>query len=95
LIGYVTHGCDRLLWALRIPSLEKSQVEVARLWLTKVAKEVEATSSGKMRFNPRRILTLKEDMTIEWMDDKKWDELTKLRDTLFWKQGLKPVRSSL
>ena len=51
--------------------------------------------SGKTRFNLRRILTLKEDMTIEWMDDTKWDELTKLRDTLFGKQGLRPVRSSL
>lgn len=91
----MTHGCDRLLWALRIPSLEISQVEVARLWLMKVAKEVEAMSSGKTRYNPRRILTLKEDMTIEWSDDTKWDELTKLHDTLFRKQNLKPVRSSL
>ena len=91
----MTHGCDRILWALRIPSLENSQVEVARSWLNKVAKEVEAMGSGKTRFNLRRILTLKEDMTIEWMDDTKWDELTKLRDTLFGKQGLRPVRSSL
>jgi len=73
-----------------MPSLENSQAEVARLWLTKVAEGVEAMSSGKMRYNPRRILTLKEDKTIEWTDDTKWDELTKLHDTLF-----KPVRSRL
>ena len=83
------------MWALRIPSLESSQAEVARLWLTKVAKEVEAMSSGKTCYNPRHVLTLKEDMTIEWTDDTKWDELTKLGDTLFREQNLKPVRSRL
>jgi len=77
------------LWALRIPSLENSQAEVARFWLTKVAEEVEAMSSGKTRYNPRRILTLKEDMKIEWTDDTKWDELTKLHDTLFKKQSIR------
>ncbi|KIM39628.1 hypothetical protein M413DRAFT_447103 [Hebeloma cylindrosporum] len=94
-LGYVTHGCDRILWALRIPSLEPSQVEVARSWLTKVAEEFEAMSSGKTCYNSQRLLTLKEDTTIEWTDDTKWDKLMKLHDILFRKQNLKPVRSNL
>lgn len=80
--GYVTHGCDRLLWAYRIPTLEKDQLEVAKAWLNKTANEVDAMNkSGKSpERNPRRILSLNEDRSISWIDDAKWEEIMKLKD---------------
>ncbi|KJA19623.1 hypothetical protein HYPSUDRAFT_44186 [Hypholoma sublateritium FD-334 SS-4] len=80
--GYVTHGCDRLLWAYRIPSLEKDQLEVAKTWLDKMADEVNAMNkSGKSpESSPRKILSLNEDRSISWTDDAKWEEIMKLKD---------------
>jgi len=79
--GYVTHGTDRVLWALRFPSLEQDQVGIAKGWLKKVAEEVNKIminggSTGLA--DVRNMLTLKEDRSIAWTKDEKWDALIKL-----------------
>jgi len=83
--GYVTHGTDRVLWALRIPSLERDQVEVAKGWLNQVAEEVNKLIYGlgsTTRRDVREMLTLKEDRSIGWTKDEKWDTLIKLEKVL-------------
>ena len=78
--GYVTHGSDRVLWALRIPILEPDQVEIAKTWLKKVAEEVNKLiyCPTLPRRNVREMLTLKDDRSIGWTKDEKWDTLMKL-----------------
>lgn len=79
LVGYVTHGCDRLIWALREPSLQGDQKEIAVSWLNRIYEELAAARS--IGSNYRRpltsVLTLKEDKTIDWIDDARWDEMMK------------------
>jgi len=78
--GYVSHGCDRVLWALRIPSLEQDQVEVAKGWLDRVAEEVNALMNGESpRLDVRDMITLKEDRGISWTKDERWDSLMKIK----------------
>ena len=73
-----------MLWALQIPRLEPNQVEVARGWLSEVAEEVNKLiyGSGSTRRDLREILTLKEDKSIGWTKDEKWDSLMKLEKVL-------------
>ena len=92
--GYVTHGTDRVLWALRFPSLEQDQVEIAKGWLNKVAEEVNKIriNGGSTRLaDVRNMLTLKEDRSIAWTKDEKWDALIKLEKVLesTWSNELK------
>jgi len=95
-LGYVTHGCDQVLWSLRIQSLEAGQVKVAKAWLDKIAQELGAMISGKLRYNPRCVLTLKEDMSIEWKDDAKWEQMMELHNILqLRKRDLQFVRPKL
>jgi hypothetical protein len=79
-LGYVTHGTDGVLWALRIPSLERNQVEVAKEWLNEVTEEVNKLiyDPGPIRRDVLEMLTLKEDRSIDWTKDEKWDTLMKL-----------------
>jgi hypothetical protein len=69
-----------VLWALRFPSLEQDQVDIAREWLNKVAEEVNRLINGGSSTRPdlREMLTLKEDRSIAWTKDKEWDTLMKL-----------------
>jgi hypothetical protein len=84
------------LWSLRIQSLEDGQIEVAKAWLDKIAKEVGTMVAGKLRCNPRRVLTLREDTNIEWKDDARWEQMMELHDTLqLRKRNLKRVRPNL
>lgn len=80
MIGYVTHGADRPIWALRIPALESSEnVEVAKQWLDRIDVETKAIErEGKSLHDVRSVLTLHEDKRIEWAEDKKWDEMIRL-----------------
>ena len=78
-----------MLWALRIPSLKQDQVDVAKRWLRKVTEEVNKLESGTHR-DVRDVITLKEDRTIGWTKDEKWDTLMKLEKVLS-----SPVRSNL
>ncbi|KAK7008413.1 hypothetical protein R3P38DRAFT_3324572 [Favolaschia claudopus] len=55
--GYVTHGTDRALWVFRVPNLNEDQIEVARIWHARIAKETEALESGgKTKGRARDIL---------------------------------------
>jgi len=68
----VTHGCDRTLWALRLPHLEPDQANIARAWLQKVSEETAQLDSNSST-NFKRVLTLKVDRNIVWADDAHWD----------------------
>lgn len=78
----MTHGCDRVLWALRTPNLEPDQIQVAKKWLDRISEEIEKMNSGNSCHNSRHMLTLKEDKTIDWTLDEKWRELMKLEGLL-------------
>ena len=82
--GYVTHGTDRVLWALRIPRLQPNQVEIAKEWLNEVAEEVNKLINcpGSTHRDVHEMLTLKEDRSIGWTKDEKWDTLMKLEKVL-------------
>ncbi|TFY77578.1 hypothetical protein EWM64_g6433 [Hericium alpestre] len=78
--GYVTHGMDRPLWAMRLPVLEEPQVQIARAWLVAVADEVQALErDGRSGHGMREMLTLEEGGKIKWAEDTRWDELMRLR----------------
>nr|GAT56558.1 predicted protein [Mycena chlorophos] len=77
--GYVTHGSDRVLWALREPDLTEKQQEIAKSWLSRVSEEIEAVeSAGKPLRGPREMLVLGEDRNIEWTSDGLWKRKMKL-----------------
>ncbi|KAF8909271.1 carboxylesterase [Gymnopilus junonius] len=42
-LGYVTHGCDRVLWSLRTPALGPDQIDVAKKWLDRISEEEDKT----------------------------------------------------
>ncbi|PPQ74026.1 hypothetical protein CVT24_012622 [Panaeolus cyanescens] len=79
-LGYVTHGCDRVLWALREPSLQGDQRDIAIAWLNRVYEELDtARSVGSNYRRPlTSVLTLKENKTIDWAEDARWDEMMEL-----------------
>ena len=60
--------------------LEQDQVEVAKGWLDEVAEEVKKliNGPGSICRDVREMLTLKEDRSIGWTKDEKWDTLMKL-----------------
>ncbi|EPQ55190.1 carboxylesterase [Gloeophyllum trabeum ATCC 11539] len=85
-LGYVTHGSDRVMWALRIPSLEYDQAVTAGAWLDRIdkeIKEIEGKSAGALADGDlKTVLALREDKTIGWIEDKRWDELMKIASVL-------------
>lgn len=71
----MTHGTDRWFWALRLPALTASDKRVAIAWLNAIDKETEALErEGKPTRPLKQTLTLMEDQTIEWQEDRKWDQ---------------------
>ncbi|EED80621.1 predicted protein [Postia placenta Mad-698-R] len=80
--GYVTHGTDRALWALRIPNLEPQQAEVARKWLDAIDAEVKQVEEHGNGRDLQEVLALNEDRTIGWKPDERWNELMRLRAAL-------------
>ncbi|KAF8528531.1 carboxylesterase [Hysterangium stoloniferum] len=81
--GYVTHGTDRSLWAFRSNVLTTEQVRIARSWLHAIdatIKDVEKEKKPTRRLD--EMLTLKEDGTIGWTRDSRWNELEKLASIL-------------
>ncbi|KIM90266.1 hypothetical protein PILCRDRAFT_177691 [Piloderma croceum F 1598] len=81
--GYVTHGTDRSLWTVAVPWLQPHQLDVARAWLDAISEEVKALESNpKTVRGVAEILTLKEDLTIEWSTDCRWGEMMKLATVL-------------
>ncbi|KAH0583146.1 hypothetical protein H2248_011029 [Termitomyces sp. 'cryptogamus'] len=82
--GFVTHGTDRCIWALRRPNLESDQILIAKHWLDKVDKEVQRMErEDKPTRNPQTILTLCADKSIQWKSDTRWDSVIKLRNIVF------------
>ncbi|GBE88869.1 hypothetical protein SCP_1402770 [Sparassis crispa] len=81
--GYVTHGTDRPLWTIRRPTLEPSQVDVARAWVDRIESEVKAVLDGKSSSKDlHEVLALNGNKTISWKKDDKWDDLMRLVDAL-------------
>ncbi|OCH89195.1 carboxylesterase [Obba rivulosa] len=80
-LGYVTHGSDRSLWALRLPVLKPDQAAVARTWLDNISAAVVAAENGEARAL-REVLALNEDKTVVWRPDDRWEDLMRLRIAL-------------
>ncbi|KAI0053722.1 carboxylesterase [Auriscalpium vulgare] len=81
--GYVTHATDRPLWAFRVPTLDPSQVEIARAWLTAVHHEtLKLEHDKKSERGVHEVLTLQKDKTIKWKRDDKWEDIMRLRKAL-------------
>ena len=79
--GYVTHGTDRFLWTLRLPILTPAQIVAARTWLDVLDAETKALEEGlnANARDPKKVLALREDKTVAWKEDEKWDHLMRLR----------------
>lgn len=74
--GLVTHATDRVLWSLRLPILTDPQKRVAVDWLDVIDKEIKTLErEGKPTRPLNQALTLREDKTIAWQDDKRWDQI--------------------
>ena len=78
-VGYVTHATDRPLWAFRLPALKDDQVAIARAWLNVVAREVDdLEKEGTAKHALGQVLALTKEKTIEWQEDKYWDEVMRM-----------------
>ena len=80
-LGYVTHGTDRALWALRLPVLEDDQASVARKWLSVIPEYIKRAEAGDT-LPLKTIVALTEDKEIREVEDTQWDEHMRLRKTL-------------
>ncbi|KAG6865681.1 hypothetical protein C0991_000294 [Blastosporella zonata] len=79
-IGYVTHGTDRCIWALRQPVLEPEQEIVAKQWLDRIDVELkQIENESKPSRDVKTILTLRTTTEIGWNQDEKWEALAALR----------------
>ncbi|KAG8221109.1 Alpha/Beta hydrolase protein [Butyriboletus roseoflavus] len=87
----VTHGTDRCFRALRVPSLTAAQKEVAVAWLDAIDKEFEILErEGKPTRPLHQALTLREDQTIAWQNDKRWDQLMNIAKVLPGRRFVNP-----
>jgi hypothetical protein len=63
--------------------LSSEQLQVIGDWLDILFKEIEELEEGKAPRSPREVLALKEDKSIGWVEDPRWDGLmNKVRLTL-------------
>lgn len=86
---YVTHATDRCLWAVRIPSLNLPQKEKALEWLDVVDREVEIMEREGHSGKPLELaLTLKENQSIAWSEDARWEQLLIIAGVLPGELGL-------
>jgi hypothetical protein len=70
-----------LLWAFRTVGLLPDQIAAAKAWIDEVDKYMKAVTLDKTaQRDVRQMLTLREDKTIAWTDDKHWDNLMKVYD---------------
>lgn len=60
---------------------------VARAWLDRISEEVEDMNTVDSIQNSRRMLTLKEDKTINWTLDKNWEKMMELETVLKEREG--------
>lgn len=83
MLGYVSHATDRALWVLRTPVLTAQQAEIARQWLKAIDNEVYALEvQGRTIRGVKEILTLKDQFTVEWSEDLKYDTVMRLTKIL-------------
>lgn len=68
--GYVTHGTDRALWALRVPILSEEQQAIAKAWLDAIDEESLRLNEGGNGRSADDILVLKEDRVIIEKDEE-------------------------
>ncbi|KAI6044174.1 Alpha/Beta hydrolase protein [Pisolithus marmoratus] len=81
--GYVTHATDRCIWALRVPILNSQQREVAMAWLDAIDKEFSILERQRKQTRVlNEALTLREDQTIGWAEDRDWDRLMEIAKVL-------------
>lgn len=80
--GYVTHATDRYLWALRRPNLNPEQWDTANQWVEAFHQEMSVMIQFGNKYNHRQFLTLKEDRSVRWTSDGRWDELLNMADIL-------------
>jgi len=63
--------------------LQSHQLDVARAWLDAISEEVkDLESNTKTVRGVTEMLTLKEDLTIEWSTDGRWGDIMKLATVL-------------
>jgi len=85
-LGYVTHATDRVLWTLRADTLTGDQADTARQWLNTIDKEIKNLKDKEVYQSEdsiKRILTLREDRSIGWEDDLRWDTMMNLAANVF------------
>ncbi|CDO71038.1 hypothetical protein BN946_scf184844.g42 [Trametes cinnabarina] len=80
--GYVTHGTDRSLWALRLPVLEGDQVNLARRWLDTIDEYVKRAQEGRPLQEVKKVLALTAEKGIKEKEDTLWDGYMVLRKAL-------------
>jgi hypothetical protein len=80
--GYVTHGTDRVFWALRKPDLDSKNWIIATGWVDAVHEQLKKMIQRKRSQNPRIVFTLKEDQSFGWSDDDRWEKYMDLVDIL-------------
>ncbi|KAF9454428.1 carboxylesterase [Macrolepiota fuliginosa MF-IS2] len=85
--GYVTHGTDRCLWALRKPNLDAKEWDTANRWVEVVDKELKKVIQSGNTHQYREVLTLKEDQSVGWTNDERWNEFMDLVDILPGERG--------
>jgi len=91
--GYVTHATDRSIWTLRKNVLTPEQVSIAQKWLRAVhhaLEEVERMPDGGYAVDV--LLTLKDNKTIGWTRDGKWETMAQLAKVL---EGNEDLRAKL
>ncbi|KAG5635145.1 hypothetical protein H0H81_012296 [Sphagnurus paluster] len=81
--GYVTHGTDRCLWALRLPNLDEVQANIAKKWLDTIDLERNILEEeGKPIRGVKDVLVLDQETQIKWKEDTKWDGFMSLKSIL-------------
>jgi len=73
--GYIPHGSDRVIWGYLERYLTEEQRSGIGNWLDICADELKRLESGASYRTPRDVLTLKSDLTVGWVKDRKWDEM--------------------
>ena len=83
IVGLVTHGTDRYIWAFLVPGMAPHQQKVAVAWLDAVDKEFDILERGSRQTRAlNQALVLHEDQTITWAEDRRWDQCMKLAKVL-------------
>jgi hypothetical protein len=81
--GLVTHATDCALWFLHVPSLTPPQLDVATAWLDAIAAEIKTLDSDTTPTRGmKEKLTMRDNQTIEWTTDSRWEEMMRLATIL-------------